>query len=52
MLVTPMKDHGISEMMQALGRRYVYYVIKTYQRTGTYGREDISRVWSIATIIC
>ena len=25
MLVTPMKDHGISDMMQALGRRYVYY---------------------------
>lgn len=35
MLVTPMKDHGISDMMQALGRRYVYYVNKTYQRTGT-----------------
>ena len=35
MLVTPMKDHGISDMMQALGRRYVYYINKTYRRTGT-----------------
>lgn len=35
MLVTPMKDHGISDMMQAQGRRYVYYVNKTYHRTGT-----------------
>lgn len=35
LLVTPMKDHGISNMMQALGRRYVYYVNKTYRRTGT-----------------
>lgn len=35
LLVTPMKDSGISEMMQALGRRYVYYINKTYKRTGT-----------------
>jgi putative transposase len=35
MLVTPMKDHGVSDMMQALGRRYVYYINKTYRRTGT-----------------
>ena len=35
MLVTPMKDRGISDMMQALGRRYVYYVNKAYRRTGT-----------------
>ena len=35
MLVTPMKEHGISDMMQALGRRYVYYVNKIYRRTGT-----------------
>ena len=34
-LVTPMKDRGISDMMQALGRRYVYYVNKAYRRTGT-----------------
>ena len=35
LLVTPLKEHGISDMMQALGRRYVYYINKTYQRTGT-----------------
>jgi len=35
LLVTPMMDHGISQMMQALGRRYVYYINHTYHRTGT-----------------
>jgi putative transposase len=35
MLVTPMAAYGISQMMQALGRRYVYYMNKTYKRTGT-----------------
>jgi len=35
LLVTPLKEHSISEMMQALGRRYVYYFNKTYRRTGT-----------------
>lgn len=35
LLVTPMAKYGISQMMQALGRRYVYYVNKTYKRTGT-----------------
>lgn len=35
LLITPFEDHGISQMMQALGRRYVYYVNKTYKRTGT-----------------
>jgi len=35
LLVTPMAELGISQMMQALGRRYVYYVNKTYKRTGT-----------------
>ena len=35
MLVTPMVDHGISNMMQALGRRYVYYINKSYHRSGT-----------------
>ena len=35
LLVTPMVDYGIAQMMQALGRRYVYYMNKTYQRTGT-----------------
>ena len=35
LLVTPMAEHGIPQMMQALGRRYVYYINKTYKRTGT-----------------
>jgi len=35
LLVTPMAEYGISGMMQVLGRRYVYYMNKTYQRTGT-----------------
>ena len=34
-LATPMSDHSVSEMMQALGRRFVYYMNKTYKRTGT-----------------
>ena len=28
LLVTPMQERGIGEMMQALGRRYVYYINK------------------------
>lgn len=35
LLITPMVEHGISQMMQALGRRYVHYINKTYKRTGT-----------------
>jgi putative transposase len=35
LLMTPMIDHGISQWMQALGRRYVYYINKIYKRTGT-----------------
>jgi putative transposase len=34
-LVTPMTDHGIPQMMQSLGRRYVYYFNKSYKRSGT-----------------
>ena len=29
LLVTPMQEQAIGEMMQALGRRYVYYINKT-----------------------
>ncbi|MFV2004096.1 MAG: transposase [Gammaproteobacteria bacterium] len=36
LLVTPMIDHGIPQMMQSLGRRYVFYINKTYRRTGTF----------------
>jgi len=30
-----MEEYGVSQMMQALGRRYVYHINKTYKRTGT-----------------
>lgn len=35
LLVTPLKNKGISLMFQALGRHYVTYINKTYQRSGT-----------------
>lgn len=35
LLATPMTKHAISEMMQALGRRYVRYINTKYNRTGT-----------------
>ncbi len=35
LLVTPMAEFAISEMMQSLGRRYVRYINKIYRRTGT-----------------
>jgi len=33
--MTPTQEHSIANTMQALGRRYVYYINKTYRRTGT-----------------
>jgi putative transposase len=35
LLVTPLVEYGISQMMQAVGRRYVRYINKHYQRSGT-----------------
>ncbi|MDZ7785035.1 MAG: transposase [Halioglobus sp.] len=35
LLVTPERDLALSKTMQALGRRYVRYFNKTYNRTGT-----------------
>ena len=35
LLVTPLVEHGISQMMQALGARYVRYWNKRYGRSGT-----------------
>jgi putative transposase len=35
LLVTPRGDHGVSRMMQSLGRRYVRYFNKRHCRTGT-----------------
>jgi len=53
LLVTPMQELGIAEMMQALGRRYVYYINKTYRRTGTLweGRYKASLVDSDAYLL-
>ena len=35
LLVDSAEEYGISRMMQALGRRYVYYINHHYRRTGT-----------------
>ena len=35
LLVTSFKNHGISHMMQDLGRKYVRYINQRYKRTGT-----------------
>ncbi len=35
LLATPEQTHGISFMMQDLGRKYVRYINRTYARTGT-----------------
>ena len=35
LLITPMSENGISQMMQALGRRYVKYINSAYKRSGT-----------------
>jgi len=44
MLITPIQEHGISALMQSLGKRYVQYINKTYKRTGTLGKGVIKRV--------
>ena len=35
LLITPMSENGISQMMQALERRYMKYINSSYQRSGT-----------------
>ena len=35
LLITPQTEHGIAHLMQRLGQRYVHYVNRVYQRTGT-----------------
>jgi putative transposase len=35
LLMSPETDKGVSQLMQSLGRHYVMYINKTYQRTGT-----------------
>jgi putative transposase len=53
LLVTPMQEHGIATLMQALGRRYVRYINKRYRRTGTLweGRYKASLVDSEAYLL-
>jgi putative transposase len=53
LLVTPMQESGIGEMMQALGRRYVRYVNNAYRRTGTLweGRYKASLIDSDAYLL-
>lgn len=35
LLVTPEADTGIAKLMQAIGRRYVQYINRSYRRTGS-----------------
>lgn len=53
LLVTPMKEQGIAEMMQSLGRRYVHYINTTHRRTGTLweGRYKASLIDSEAYLL-
>jgi putative transposase len=53
LLVTPMQEHGVSHLMQDIGRKYVRYVNRTYQRTGTLweGRYKASLVDSDAYLL-
>ena len=39
LLLTPETATGVSQLMQALGRIYVLYINKTYNRTGTLWAE-------------
>ena len=53
LLVTPQHEHSISHMMQDLGRIYVRYINRTYNRTGTLweGRFKASLVDSNAYLL-
>lgn len=53
LLVTPMADHGVTHLMQDLGRQYVRYVNYTYRRTGTLweGRYKSSLIDSEAYLL-
>ncbi len=53
LLITPTTNFAISAMMQALGRRYVYYVNHHYRRTGTLweGRFKASLIDSEAYLL-
>ena len=53
LLVTPMSEHGVSHLMQDLGRRYVRYINYAYRRSGTLweGRYKASLVDSEAYLL-
>lgn len=53
LLVTPMADHGVTHLMQDVGRKYVRYVNHRYQRTGTLweGRYKSSLIDSDAYLL-
>jgi len=53
LLVTPCEPHSITHMMQDLGRKFVRYINRTYQRTGSLweGRFKASLVDSDAYLL-
>lgn len=51
LLVTPFSDHGVSHMMQDIGRKYVRYINHVYKRSGTLWEGDINLVWTIVKSI-
>jgi putative transposase len=53
LLVTPGVSHGISRLMQAVGRKYVKYINRTYRRSGTLweGRYKASLIDSDAWLL-
>ena len=53
LLLTPMSEHGVSHLMQDLGRKYVRYVNVVYRRSGTLweGRYKASLVDSEAYLL-
>lgn len=53
LLLTPMSEHGVSHLMQDLGRKYVRYINHTYWRSGTLweGRYKSSLIDSEAYLL-
>ena len=53
LLVTPMQQHGVSHLMQDVGRKYVRYINRSYRRTGTLweGRYKASLIDSDAYLL-
>jgi putative transposase len=53
LLLTPMSKHGVSHLMQDVGRKYVRYINHTYRRSGTLweGRYKASLIDSEAYLL-